>query len=198
MKARKLLFAALSAIILLAALTATSTARDLRTTATPIRATWTRMDMSGIFGTVECEVILGGPLHSTIINKIPNFLIGRIDRALVTRCARGAATVLVETLPWHITYSSFSGTLPNISSFSTHVAGASFSIEVFGFTCLFRSTVSLAFGRETAAGRIVSASVGGTVPCGGSNTRISGTTTNVENGVGNGTKGDSHSNIESA
>ncbi len=172
MKLSKLLFAVVGATVLLGALVATASAGRLSSSTQAISATWTRMDFSGGFGTVECEVSLAGSLHTRTISKTANTLMGYITEANVNRCARGGATVLRATLPWHVTYRAFTGTLPNISAIATNVIGASFQMRepTFGVTCLARSSASSpnigTYNRE-AGGRITSVTAGGEIPCSG-------------------------------
>ncbi len=168
----KLFLVALAATTLLGTLVASASAGRLSSSTQAIGATWTRMDFSGGFGTWECEVSLAGTLHSRTISKTANTLIGYITEASVNRCARGGATILRATLPWHVTYRAFAGSLPNISSVANNIIGYSFVFRepTFGVTCLARSTSSsptiLTINRE-ASGRITSATVGGEVPCTG-------------------------------
>jgi len=192
MRHLKLLLAVVGATVLLAALTALASAGRLSTTNnTGIRAVWERMDFGGGFNTVECGIILEGSLHSRVIEKVVGRLIGYITFAAVrvASCRNGEVTVLSETLPWHITYGSFSGTLPNISAIATNSIGASFRVrEVFGITCLARSTAaepaSLTFNREVATRRITSATIGGTIRCGTVNGTLGGTTSSINEGLG--------------
>jgi hypothetical protein len=130
MKLSKLLLAVVGATVLLGALVSSASAGRLSNSSTTLRATWARMDFTGGFGTVECEVTLEGSLHSRTIAKVARALIGNITAASVSSpCRRGGATILRETLPWHVTYNSFAGTLPNITNILTDVVGASFRIR---------------------------------------------------------------------
>ena len=184
MKLSKLLLAVVGAAVLLGALVSSASARNLSSTSTAIDATFARLDFSGGFGTVECEVTLRGSLSSRTIAKVARRVIGAITDARVrTPCRRGEATVLAATLPWSVQYNNFAGTLPNITSFSTRVVDFSFVYRewVFGVTCLYSSTeASPAIGtyNREAAGRISSVSVSGTVPTScGINGTFSGTST---------------------
>jgi hypothetical protein len=106
---------------------------------------------------VRCPVTLLGRFHSATITKTAGLLIGYINHARVGACPQGALTVLTATLPWHVRYKSFAGTLPNITSVSLDFLGAAFSFNNgLGFTCLFTSsTVEPAIGTAAlAAGRV--------------------------------------------
>jgi hypothetical protein len=167
MKLSKLLLAVVGATVLLGALVSSASAGRLSASTQTIRATWANMTFTGPFGTTECEVTLAGSLHTRTITKTRGALIGFINRAeLRTPCRRGAATILRETLPWHVQYDSFAGTLPRITAISTRVIGASFQINE-GFICLARTTAATpaigVFNRE-AAGRITNVTVGGRIP----------------------------------
>jgi hypothetical protein len=132
------------------------------------------MNFTGTFGvTVSCPVTLEGTVHTWTISKISGLLIGYITRAISgeTSCPGGTARMLTETLPWHTQYVAFTGTLPNITSYSVLFTGAAFQISasVLGsiLTCLYitsqtepvigRHTRNIATGaltETTASGRI--------------------------------------------
>lgn len=170
----------------LCALSASASARNLSVTETVFTGGWSRVNLAGGFGTVECEMVMGGALHARTFAKAARRLIGAdLIGPTIPRCARGGASVLRETLPWHIRYESFGGRLPNISSIGTEVIGVSLRIRepAFGVICLARSTeaqpvfVILNLG---SGGRLTSASLGGaiTTNCGVTGT-LSGTSTGV-------------------
>lgn len=121
------------------------------------RAVWTpaRFTFSGV--TVSCNVTLEGSFHSTTIAKAAGSLVGTITRAAVASCSAGTMSVLAGTLPWHVQYSGFTGTLPNISTMSMRIVGMSASWTFLGLTCLGRSEAG------TPAGVIAERSAGGTL-----------------------------------
>jgi hypothetical protein len=166
MKYCKLLLAVVGASVLLGALVSSASAGRISITNQSIRATFPRVDFRGVF-TTSCEVTLEGSLHSRTFTKVRR-LIGYITRAIVHQpCRNNEASILTETLPWHVEYESFEGTLPNITRISTHVIGSSFVVEEPFSTCLARSTRErAAFGDYTvgAGGVITRADIGGTVP----------------------------------
>lgn len=124
----------------------------------------------------SCEVTLEGSFHTTTIAKVANSLIGLITRAAVGACTAGAATVLTATLPWHVQYSSFTGSLPSITGVRILLIGASFQIRdaIFGSTCLTRTTAAtpaagiaeLAAGSENRIVNALRADEGPRIPCG--------------------------------
>jgi hypothetical protein len=98
--------------------------------------------------------------------KVVGSLVGYITRATLGLCAVGRATILRETLPWHVQYSTFSGLLPNITSVRTLTDTRFRIMEPFGIACLFASTAerraTLTFGRG-AGGTLTSVERGGTI-----------------------------------
>jgi len=85
---------------------------------------------------------LAGTFHSNTISKTMNSLIGYITSASLGTCSGGRATILRETLPWHIVYSGFTGTLPNIRSVNMDIIGLSMAVETEGVACLLRTTTT--------------------------------------------------------
>jgi len=186
MKFSKLLLAVVGATVLLGALVSSASAARLENSSQTNKATWTRMNFRGGFGTVECEVVLSGSFHSRTITKSVQ-LIGYITAATVTRCARGSATVNQASLPWHREYKSFSGELPNITGLQETVTGAEWTIRepTFGATCTVRRESSSTIGTyAVSAGVVTTASVSGTSPCGSFSGTLEGSTERVENGSG--------------
>jgi hypothetical protein len=184
MKLFKLLLAVAGATVLLGALVSTASARDVRSSSSTFRATFPRVRFSGGFGTIECAISLEGSFHVAIIEKVVGRLFGYITRAPIdgTHCTGGSATILQASLPWHIRYASFSGTLPNFTSFNFSAVGAQFNLKeaVFGIECLASGgTITGAFNRE-AGGILTSARIGGESPTScGINGRLEGTSNSV-------------------
>jgi hypothetical protein len=167
MKLFTLLLAVAGATVLLGALVSTASATRLRSTSTTLRATFPRVSFIGGFGTTECAVTLEGSFHSETIAKVPESLIGYITRAIIggTRCIRGSATILQASLPWHIRYVSFEGTLPNITAVNTEVAGVQFNAKepVFGIACLASGGLFTGIYNRTGS-VLTSAVIGGRSP----------------------------------
>jgi len=183
MRQFKLLWAAVGASVLLGALVTSASAGRISISSQRFRAGWSALNYSGGFGTIECEVSVEGSFHSRSITKTAGSLVGYITTATVNRCARGGATVLRETLPWHVQYESFSGTLPNITSINTRAIGISFMIRepTFGVTCLARtSATNPATGAfNLSAGVVTLVGAGGTFPCGSFSGSYSGNSSSV-------------------
>jgi hypothetical protein len=167
MKLFKLLLSVAGAAVLLGSLVSSASARFLSISNTNIRATFTRVDFEGGFGTTECRVTLEGSLHSRTIPKVRDTLIGFITSAIVEspRCIRGTATILTESLPWHVRYVGFTGALPAISTIITNVSGSRFQIrEPFGITCLASGGIPSGTYTREAGGAISGVAITGTSP----------------------------------
>ena len=184
MKLSKLLLAVVGATIVLGAFVSTAAAGRISLSGTIANASWTRLNFSGGFGTMECEIILNKTLHSRTFAKVRGSLVGFITAANITRCSRGSATILRETLPWHVQYESFAGTLPSITSVRTVIIGLSLRIRepTFGIQCLTTSTVtepSILTYNLNSGGVMQSATVGGTIRCAEFNGSLSGTSSSI-------------------
>jgi hypothetical protein len=175
MKLVRLTVALAAATALMAALAGSASARSLSTSSQTLRSTWARVSFrEPIFGfTVVCPVTLEGSLHSRTIAKGVYNLIGYITRAAVgpsASCAGGEATILTTSLPWHVRYQGFTGTLPEIRTVRALVSGASFNVHStsVGATCLFTTRETVAehglgtFNRE-AGGALTSAEINGEI-----------------------------------
>jgi len=170
MKYSKLLLAAIGATVLLGAFVSTASARNISTSNQFLRATFREVNFRLPFFTTRCQVTLEGSLHSRTIAKVVGSLIGYMTSARLGPCSSGSATILTETLPWHVRYAGFAGTLPAITSIRVNVINSSFRIrEPFGITCLARSTATEpaigTFNRE-AGGALTTAEIGGTIRTG--------------------------------
>lgn len=110
-----------------------------------IRLVWNKLnftDPSGEVVNIECDVTSEGSMHTSTITKTRGALVGYITRVPQPQnCVGGSATILQETLPWHIRYDSFTGSLPRPSGTRLQGVLISFRLNV-GFTCLYRSTAT--------------------------------------------------------
>lgn len=129
----QLLATAIAATTILALAVTGATAGRLSVTNKQFRAVWSSLELTNnvTSGTTKCPVTLEGSFHSATIRKVARALIGYITRAFVsnTVCTGGRATINQETLPWHLTYESFSGTLPEIRSVTFLLIRASFILN---------------------------------------------------------------------
>jgi len=188
MRFSKLLLAVVGAAVLLGALAISASAAHLEYSAQAIKATWTRWNFRGGFGTVECEVVLSGSFHSRTITKTAGSLIGYITAGSVLRCARWGATTNQSSLPWHREYRSFAGELPSITGVSETVTGAEWTLRepVFGVTCTIRREQSSTILTYTVSSGVVTrADVSASGFCASAgNVIIEGSTERVEDGAG--------------
>jgi hypothetical protein len=169
MKLVKVSLALVGAMVLLGAVVATASARNLSVSSQTLRAAFREVILNGPFGTIACAVTVEGSFHQRTTAKIQATLVGYITSAILGVCSQGTATLLRETLPWHIRYLSFTGTLPNITTLRANVIGSSYRIrETFGTSCLGISTAAkpaiVSFNRDVVTRVATSASLGGLVP----------------------------------
>jgi len=143
MKIGKLLLATVGASVLLGALVSTASARNFSVSNQNISSMWRSVEFALPGATTRCQVTLEGSLHTRTMPKVIGSLIGYITKAALGPCADGTATILSATLPWHVRYSGFVGTLPIITSITVHVINAAWRVrESGGIACLARSSTS--------------------------------------------------------
>jgi hypothetical protein len=153
----KLLLTALTAALAMAVIVATASARNIELAEAEdqrFRATWTPLEFTSIGGLIRirCNITLRGSFHYRTHAKTRS-LIGYVTSAAVTRpCTGGEMFILNGTerlpggttpatsLPWHIQYDSFTGTLPRITGMRVALINFSFLLIAGGNQCLYRST----------------------------------------------------------
>jgi hypothetical protein len=156
----KALLIALGASLCMLAVAGTASAGRLSVTEHEFRAVWTGLQAqtdSGYF--ITCRVTIEGSLVGRTIAKTVGALVGRVTRATVGTCSENTLIILQASLPWHLTYVGFTGTLPNIQSVRANVIGAEIRGEIgFGLGCLGTTTTErpmrVSFNRE-AGGRLI-------------------------------------------
>jgi hypothetical protein len=155
---RACIVGALAALVMAAGLT-TATAGRLSTSSQNIRITFNNFQFSaeGI-GTDECRVTLEGSLHSRTVSKTAGLLVGYITRVTTGSCTLGT-TVLTASLPWHVRYGGFNGTLPRLSGLFARVSRVSASFGALGFVCLAEGETETTSRRDTTTGAITEAEV---------------------------------------
>ena len=136
---------ALTAAFSLALATGSASANRFSYSSQSFRIIWTSLTFSEAGGNfpISCPVTLEGSFHSATVAKVREALVGYITRASVNNagCSEGQATILRESLPWHVKYQSFTGTLPRITGVRHYLIGAAFQIEPgLGIVCLARSS----------------------------------------------------------
>jgi hypothetical protein len=147
---RRIVVAPLVAALLFTAVAAeTAAARRIELTSPLIRAVWEtgmRINAPG----VRCNVTLEGSFHEPfVISKVSGALIGYITRARVehTGCTGdfwflNGTEIAVQTLPWHIRYDSFEGSLPGITGIRLQIIGLSVYTRNGLNECLYSSTTA--------------------------------------------------------
>lgn len=186
-----LLLAALTAALTLSLAVGTATATRLRFSSTSYTIRWRSFEFATGAAPARCAVTLSGSFHSTTIAKNAGSLVGLVNSVQVAPCSEGRATLLRETLPWHVTYKDFRGVLPVISAVGVSIIGWSASIysPILGATCLMRSSTTDPFiveltrenGGAVTAARAPNQLV---TDCGYLWAVDSGSTSTVENGAG--------------
>jgi hypothetical protein len=168
--------AALAAAVL--GLGVSALAHRLATSTGTFRYVWLSSHLA-IFGWPEigalfsCPLTLEGTFHSRTVSKVSGQLIGYVTSAFVGRaeaCSGGSLTILHETLPWHVRYDSFTGTLPSISSVKSQIIGVKMRLADASITCTFTSTASgplFATASRERGGLVAQETLSGTIPADG-------------------------------
>jgi hypothetical protein len=150
----RLLLSAFVAALALSASISTAYGRRIQLSNQTFRVVWSGANKLTFAeeangSTVVCEVTIEGSFHSRTLSKVCGQLIGYVTRARVTRpCEGGEAWTLdgveraTQTLPWHIRYRNFSGTLPRIELIGVQLIGTAFLVLIGPVGCLYKSTVA--------------------------------------------------------
>jgi hypothetical protein len=137
---------ALVAALALMIMSVSANARILEISNQGIRSVMENFTIRGGGLTINCPLTLEGSFHSRTLAKTQGLLVGFITRAAFrTPCEGTTVRPLTETLPWHIQYQSFTGTLPIIERVKFNVIGFAFLINLLGTSCLYRSTLEAPF-----------------------------------------------------
>lgn len=168
-------------------LASAASAGRLSTSSQQLRATFARIEMGGEAGIAICALTLEGSFHERTTAKVAERLVGYVTSATFGGCSTGSATVLRESLPWHVRFQGFTGTLPNISSIRAKIVGAGVSVrENLGIVCLIRSTATeptiASFSREALgalSGVTVSGEIASGAECSGIRGTVRGTSTSL-------------------
>jgi len=100
-----------------------------------------RFQIAGITG-AECPVTLESSFHRTTFVKTVGALVGYVTRASIGRCITGSASILSETLPWHLQYGGFNEVLPRPRPIN-NLIGLSFRISnALTGACLAKTTAT--------------------------------------------------------
>jgi len=132
--------ALLSVVVTLLLTTSIAGAAALSVNTTTFRVAFTSLSFATGIVTIRCAVTLNGVIDRDI-EKTRGLVVGAIIGGTLGRsCTEGSATLLRETLPWDLSYSSFTGTLPNITSVNLTSTRLGAQLSAFGVTCLYAST----------------------------------------------------------
>jgi hypothetical protein len=146
------------------AISASSLGNRVASSESAIRADFSSIRFISLISTVTCPVTLSGSLHSRTLTKSAGSLIGYVTGVTVGVCEGGSVRAAAETLPWHLQYVVFNGSLPNITSITNAIQSMRFEIagEAFGlpFPCRYTSNRGLILSREITRGKITSAIIG--------------------------------------
>ena len=135
-------------IAMLGAIAATSRASSFSLSTQRFETVFSPLTLRGIEGgsafTAHCNVTLEGSFESRTfpIDRGP-LEVGVVTRASISECDAEASRIifLTETLPWTVTFASYTGTLPRISSIRYELRGLRVLVEAAPFmACLYRST----------------------------------------------------------
>jgi hypothetical protein len=153
---RRIIHAAVTAALIMALAAAVSSAEEFDVVNGEFfRAQWSSFTITTGAGRIVCPVTLEGSFAAASFTSTAGTRVASVTRASLGGCTENTATILSETLPWTVQYSSFAGTLPNITSLTFRTIGASFRGTAAGVTCLFRSTterpMNFSATRSTAA-----------------------------------------------
>jgi hypothetical protein len=144
----KLVLAALAATAVLALAVGAASATRLRVLNVErgFRAVWTPLTVTSNTGAnVSCNVTIEGTFASSTYVKRAGTQLGSVTRVEGgPTCTGGSARALTETLPWSVTYTSFTGVLPAITGLTFNVIGVSAAIapQEASFACLLRTTTT--------------------------------------------------------
>lgn len=147
---------ALTTTLVLAAAVSGAGARRIELSNQRFRIIWNPLQFSntGIGFSTGCPVTLEGSFHSKTLSKVSGNLVGYVTRTYIQHpsCSprfvnflSGAPEAEPSTLPWHVRYDSFSGTLPSITQLDFQIINFEVDIELNGTTCLFGSTPARPF-----------------------------------------------------
>jgi hypothetical protein len=181
------------AALLLSLAVATASARRLDLSEQKIFIRWPAFEFEAGLGAVRCPLTLSGSFHSKTLSKTSGQLIGYINRGVFAEaaCTGGTFRTLPESLPWHIQYRSFAGTLPNITLVGLQIVGLRWLFLQLGVSCLYiaQQAEPLIGTASVSSGRVGVLSAGGsmrsqTAGCPGGSFRGAGTVSTGTEGSG--------------
>lgn len=161
----RLLLAGLGAALVLASAVGIAAARNLSLSNQTFRQTWAPLTMSvtGPFEgtrTIRCNATIEGSFHTRSIAKVVGTLIGYItSERFAHPCTGGevwsangtevmGGSTVESTLPWHIRYDGFTGTLPSITTIRVRAVLHIWYRLVEGQRCLYMGAARSSLTRE--------------------------------------------------
>ncbi len=148
-KRSRIIIGGLITALALAAAIGTANARRFELSEQHFLSHFTALTFEGGSINIVCAVSIEGSFHSRTLSKVRGQLIGYITEVHVRRpCTGGEAWALTtgegrtESLPWHILYESFRGTLPAITGVELTLDNAAFIIQALGIECLYQATTA--------------------------------------------------------
>jgi len=142
--ASKLMLAMLVVVLASAIAASTASAGRISVNVSAIEVLFSALKARAGAFEVSCPTTLGGTFGSAVISKLSRIRWGVVYNASLAEasCTGGSATVLTESLPWEIQYSSFSGVLPIIERISTSVVNAAWEVLINSIKCYLHTTAS--------------------------------------------------------
>ena len=130
---RRMLLIALCLALVISVMAGSAAAGRFSVDDQDFRIVWTEVSFVPDFvDPVRCGLTIIGSMHSRTITKTDGLLVGHVTSARTSfpTCTprEEGATALAFTLPWHVTYAVFTGTLPAITGVKLEILGASFDI----------------------------------------------------------------------
>lgn len=136
-----LALAAATATLAVVTTAASATRLEIPNSERGFRIQWPSLTLEAAGVRIVCPITLSGSFALRTFAKRAGTRIGGVTAATAGACTEGTWTFLAETLPWEITYNSFGGSLPTITSLTWNLLRISWQITN-GITCLARSEVS--------------------------------------------------------
>jgi hypothetical protein len=181
------MWATAAAIAVLGALAATATAGRLSTSNNQFRAIWAPLSFTtseeGEGISVACSVTVEGSFHYRSIIKASRSLIGYVTKAVNAHPCEGGGEVWTlngventglgvtpNTLPWHISYEGFEGSLPSITGVRFLLRPTFVLRTALSGLCLYGTNIQGVIKREAgggATGIVADATIGSSKVSGG-------------------------------
>lgn len=127
---------ATAAMLTIAVGTADATRLEFPNWERGFRIVWNPLTLSAGSTIIRCPVTLEGTFTTRSIVKIPGQRVAAVTAAASNGCPGVNFTLLTTSLPWSMTYNSFTGTLPRIETVKLNLIGMAFQLETSGISCL--------------------------------------------------------------